>query len=560
MSIDVTALGAEFPELLLESRRMDVSGTTYRLALPTFPEGRGFSAAELLLPKGFPDDASARIRLSGDAVLRVPHVEGNRLLCIDGDPGPGCGRTPQERVQLLLYAYYENFLAPWMCGELDKDFSKEPQNYWAIEVARARSATDPVFDVWTLDASPARATVREGLLLLPGRVVLAADEDAEFTRRMTRALGRRATQRVRVLIADIPINYAFEPNTWPNGTDAINRLLDVRLSDAQRAVFFGPIRSRRSKVHRIALFRNALGGFAYLLPGGPPTVIQEGSRARARPSPHKPLPLSVTRLDPAWTAGRDQHLEVYERQGKHVVVFGAGALGSPVTEHLAKAGVGRITLVDSDDLEPANVGRHLLGVDVVDEKKATAVAERINRSHPSCCVTPQVMSAERWLRGNVLDGVSAVIDLTGEPSVRWAVDRARRLHPCSLLVGWMEPFVAAAHACVLPTGAPWIADPSQPIDRMAELEAVVWPTDVMRQEPGCSSRFQAYTADQAGYAVALMAEQAIKLIDGMADAAAVTSWVRGQAFLDEHWPGLQLRRWANAASAHHGLMITRDFK
>lgn len=555
----MSALGAEFPELLLESRRVDVSGTAYRLALSTFPEGRGFAAVELLLPKGFPDDASARIRLSGDAVLRVPHVEANGLLCIDGDPGPGRGLTPQERVQLLLHAYYEKFLAPWMSGELDMDFSKESQNYWAIAVARARSATAPVLDVWTLDTSPTKANVREGLLLLPARIVLAADEDMEFARRMIRALGRRATQRVRVLIADIPINHAFEPSTWPRGAEAINRLLDLRLNDSQRAVFFGHIRRRRSQVHRVALFRNSLGGFAYLLPGGPPTVIHEGSRARARPSPRNLLPLTVTRLDPAWTAGRDQHPEVYERQRKHVVVFGAGALGSPVVEHLAKAGVGRVTLVDPDEVEPANVGRHLLGVDAVDEKKAAAVAERINRSHPSCYVMPQVMSAERWLRDNVLAGVNAVIDLSGEPSVRWAVDRARRLHPCALLVGWMEPFVAAAHACVLPTGAPWIGDPQQPVDPMAELEAVVWPADVMRQEPGCSSSFQAYTAAQAGYAVALVAEQAIKLVDATVDAARVTSWVRGQAFLDEHWPGLQLRPWASAAAEHHGLMIKRDF-
>jgi hypothetical protein len=121
------------------------------------------------------------------------------------------------------------------------------------------------------------------------------------------------------------------------------------------------------------------------------------------------------------------------------------------------------------------------------------------------------MTAEQWLQENVLSDVDLVLDLTGEPDVRWHVEQARRRHPCPLLIGWMEPYVAAAHVCSLPIGAPWMQGATDP---MGGLEAVTWPEEVIHQEPGCSSRFQSYTASAAAYAVALVVENVLKLIDG----------------------------------------------
>ena len=168
------------------------------------------------------------------------------------------------------------------------------------------------------------------------------------------------------------------------------------------------------------------------------------------------------------------------------------------------------------------------------------------------------MTVERWLRKHSLSGVDVVLDLTGEPDVRWHVDQARHEHPCPLVVGWMEPYVAAAHVCLLPAEVPWIQGTA---DHLADLEAVIWPDDVIRREPGCSSRFQSYTAAAAAHAVALVAENALDLIDGIDDSATarVVSWVRGQRFLDRHRPGLALRDWALPAAPHDGLVLARPF-
>ncbi len=564
MSVDLTALSSSLAGVLMGPPLRHWNGDiTYQLMLPELDVGRAISGAVVVLPKGFPDRAIARIRLSTDCLLRVPHVELDGLLCIDGDPGPGRGLDTNDRIRTLIYNFYNEFLDPWRNGELDGDFAKEPQNYWSVNVARLRTYDDTARLVWTVDDVPRRAHVREGLLLLPTRLIVAGDGDNLFVQRIIMSLGYRAKQRVRVLIADIPISHSFVPATWPRNMDALLRLLKARLNTPELQRFLHrSLRRRRFTEHRMVLFRTTDGAYAFVLPGGPPTVNPALSPYRGRRSHARSgiQALRVERVDPQWTVGRDQSPEVATRQRKRVVVFGAGALGSQVIEELAKAGVGHITIVDPDQMEANNIGRHLLGMHYVNHPKVAAVAEAVNKSHPSCIVKPYICTAERWLLENSLDGIHAVLDLTGEPEVRWCLNEARRAHPCALIVGWMEPFVAAAHACLLTTETLWFSDEALNHDPLKSLEAVDWPEAVIRQVPGCSSRFQAYTSANAAYAVALVAENALKVVDGGLDLSKVISWVRGQQFLDRQWPNLTLRGWAVDAERHYAVVKERPFR
>lgn len=539
--------------------RTNNDATVYRLRLGELPAGCAVSYAELILPKDFPEQAIAHIRLSKEAVLRVPHVEYGGLLCIDGDPGPGRGLDGIQRVQRLVRNFYENFFYPWCRGDLDGDFATEPQNYWGVNVAKLRTNNDTAREVWTVDTPPKTAQIREGLLLLPRRIIIADDGDNPFVQRIVASLGPQAKQRVRVIVADIPISHSFLPETWPKDINALLGVVRTRLRPPDYQRFYEQtLRKRREREHRLALFRNKEGGFAFILPGGPPVIIKESNRHRAK-VPHPNIqPLMVERIDPQWTVGRDQISQVTTRQRKHVAVFGVGALGSPVVEQLAKAGIGKITLVDSDTMETANLGRHTLGTKHVGYEKASAVADKLNHSYPSCTVQAYAHKAEAWLRLNTLKDIDLVLDLTGEPEVRWYLNEARRKHPCKLLVAWMEPFVAAAHVCLLTPDTLWFSHSSNE-DKLKLFEAVDWPDGVIRQVPGCSSRFQAYTSANAAYAVALASENALRLLDGEVEKSSVLSWVRGQEFLDKHWPNLKLREWASDAAKHVGLTKERPF-
>jgi ubiquitin-protein ligase len=67
---------------------------------------------------------------------------------------------------------------------------------------------------------------------------------------------------------------------------------------------------------------------------------------------------------------------------KKVLLIGLGSLGSPVGIHLARAGIGKLDLVDYDDLQAGNTIRWALGWQFAAFHKAGALAAYISRDYP----------------------------------------------------------------------------------------------------------------------------------------------------------------------------------
>ena len=72
--------------------------------------------------------------------------------------------------------------------------------------------------------------------------------------------------------------------------------------------------------------------------------------------------------------------------GKAVTIVGVGTLGSQVADLLAKAGVGRFTLIDADIVTHGNRVRNQLDLTDVGRAKVHAVAERLLSVNPWCTV------------------------------------------------------------------------------------------------------------------------------------------------------------------------------
>ncbi len=71
-------------------------------------------------------------------------------------------------------------------------------------------------------------------------------------------------------------------------------------------------------------------------------------------------------------------------KNSHVAVFGLGGVGSYAVEALARAGVGEITVVDSDEYEVTNLNRQLYAtLDTLGVKKTTATLDRIKIISPN---------------------------------------------------------------------------------------------------------------------------------------------------------------------------------
>ena len=71
----------------------------------------------------------------------------------------------------------------------------------------------------------------------------------------------------------------------------------------------------------------------------------------------------------------------------HVIVFGLGGVGSYATEALARSAIGKLTLVDFDDVCTTNVNRQLQAFPgTVGQSKARLLAERVQAIHPEATV------------------------------------------------------------------------------------------------------------------------------------------------------------------------------
>ncbi len=106
-------------------------------------------------------------------------------------------------------------------------------------------------------------------------------------------------------------------------------------------------------------------------------------------------------------------LEAVEKLARaHVVVLGLGGVGSFTAEALARAGLGRLTLVDGERVDETNANRQLHALDgEMGRFKAEVLAERLRRASPGAeieaiCEPYGAESAERL----VPEGVSFVVD------------------------------------------------------------------------------------------------------------------------------------------------------
>ncbi|MGV2806121.1 thiazole biosynthesis adenylyltransferase ThiF, partial [Clostridium perfringens] len=99
----------------------------------------------------------------------------------------------------------------------------------------------------------------------------------------------------------------------------------------------------------------------------------------------------------------------------HVLVLGAGALGSAIAETLVRAGVGHVTIVDRDYVEWSNLQRQQLFTeqDAIDRlPKAVAAAKRLSEINSDGIVDGIVMDVRAQELSVLCQGVDLKMDAT----------------------------------------------------------------------------------------------------------------------------------------------------
>ena len=154
-----------------------------------------------------------------------------------------------------------------------------------------------------------------------------------------------------------------------------------------------------------------------------------------------------------------------------VLVVGAGGLAAPVVSYLAAAGVGRLTVVDDDDVELSNLQRQVLfTTGDVGKSKAEVAKGVVARANPEVEVDAVV---QRFGPGNALDLAAdhdLVVDATDNFETRYLLNDTCVLLGLPLVWASVERFAGRAavwsagegpcYRCVFPDQPPAGAVPS----------------------------------------------------------------------------------------------------
>jgi molybdopterin/thiamine biosynthesis adenylyltransferase len=182
------------------------------------------------------------------------------------------------------------------------------------------------------------------------------------------------------------------------------------------------------------------------------------------------------------------------------VVIGAGGLGCPASLYLAAAGIGRLTIADSDTVDLTNLQRQILyRTDSLGAQKVVAARTVLHAVNPDVEVVPVAARVSATEMDELARGADIVLDCSDNFATRHAVNRACVAHKKPLVSGAAIRFDAQL----------MVFDLRKPD---APCYACLFPEDAEVEEVQCSQ--MGVFAPLTGVVGAVQAMEALKLLVG----------------------------------------------
>lgn len=183
------------------------------------------------------------------------------------------------------------------------------------------------------------------------------------------------------------------------------------------------------------------------------------------------------------------------------LVIGAGGLGSPALLYLGTAGVGRITVVDHDEVDLTNLQRQIVhDLARVGTPKASSAARSIAAINPEVQVQALVERADAARLDTLVREADVVLDCSDNFATRHAVNRACVAH--------RKPLVAGA--AIRFDGQISVYDPRS---AASPCYACLFPEDAGFEEVRCAT--MGVFAPLVGIVGSMQAAEALKLLAGV---------------------------------------------
>jgi molybdopterin/thiamine biosynthesis adenylyltransferase len=182
----------------------------------------------------------------------------------------------------------------------------------------------------------------------------------------------------------------------------------------------------------------------------------------------------------------------------HVLIIGAGGLGSPAALYLAASGVGHLTLVDDDCVDLTNLQRQVMHTTArIGMPKVASGQQALQAINPEVQVTALCERASGARLEQLVASACVVLDCSDNFATRHAVNRACVAARVPLVAGAAIRFDAQLSVFDLREGA-------------SPCYACVFPEDSGFQDEACST--MGVFAPLVGIVGAVQAAEALKLL------------------------------------------------
>jgi molybdopterin-synthase adenylyltransferase len=185
----------------------------------------------------------------------------------------------------------------------------------------------------------------------------------------------------------------------------------------------------------------------------------------------------------------------------HVLIVGAGGLGSPVAMYLAASGVGHISIADHDVVDLTNLQRQIAHTTArVGHPKVESAAQAMLALNPEVRVTALPHKLDAAQLDALVPTVTVVVDCCDNFETRQAVNAACVTHKVPLVSG----------AAIRMDGQLAVYDAR---DDQSPCYACIFPPDQAPEEVLCST--MGVLAPLVGVMGTMQAMETVKLITGM---------------------------------------------
>ncbi len=129
----------------------------------------------------------------------------------------------------------------------------------------------------------------------------------------------------------------------------------------------------------------------------------------------------------------------------HIFIAGAGGLGSPVSLYLAVAGVGTLTIVDTDVVDRTNLNRQILHFDRdIGRKKTESAMETLQEINPDITIHAIDIKIDETNAADLVGEVDGIVDALDNYPARYLLNEVTIAEEIPLFHGGIRGFYGQA--------------------------------------------------------------------------------------------------------------------